>query len=81
MWVSRGNLKSDGRRGRLSTCKEAFRLAGAVQETSASDMSGDRGADLLRRVAIWSIRSSGCFKMILRGRRSTRQFFAAGAVL
>ena len=74
----RGNLKSDGRRGRLSTCKEAFRLA---QETSASDMSGDRGADSLRRVAIWSIRSSGCFKMILRGRCSTRQFFAAGAVL
>ena len=39
--------------------KVAFRLAGTVQETCSSDMLGGQGADFLRRVAFWSIRSSG----------------------
>jgi len=32
-------------------CKDAFPVAGAVQETSPSDMSGDQGTDLLRFAA------------------------------
>ena len=32
-------------------CQDAFRVAGAVQETSPSDMSGDQGTDLLRFAA------------------------------
>ena len=39
-------------------CKDAFRGAGAVQETCSSEMLGDPGADFLRQVAFWSIRSS-----------------------
>ena len=39
-------------------CKDAFRVAGAVQETHESEMLGGQGADFLRRVAFWSIRSS-----------------------
>ena len=37
-------------------CKDAFRLAGAVQETCSSEMLGGQGADFLRGVACWSIR-------------------------
>ena len=40
-------------------CKDAFRVAGAVQETCSSEMLGGRGADFLREVAFWSIRSVG----------------------
>jgi len=32
-------------------CKDAFRVAGAVQETDESDMLGGQGADFLRGVA------------------------------
>ena len=39
--------------------KDAFSVAGAVQETCSSEMLGGPGAELLRRVAFWSIRSSG----------------------
>ena len=38
--------------------KDAFRVAGAVPETCSSEMLGDQGADFLRRVTFWSIRSS-----------------------
>ena len=38
--------------------KDAFRVAGAVQETCSSEMLGGQGADFLRGVAFWSIRSS-----------------------
>ena len=38
--------------------KDACRVAGAVQETCSSEMLGGKGADLLRGVAFWSIRSS-----------------------
>ena len=39
-------------------CKDAFSVAGAVQETCSSEMLRGQGADFLRRVAFWSIRSS-----------------------
>ena len=42
-------------------CKDAFRVAGAVQETCSLEMLGllgGPGADFLREVAFWSIRSS-----------------------
>ena len=38
--------------------KDAFHVAGAVQETCSSEMLGGLGADFLRGVACWSIRSS-----------------------
>jgi len=38
--------------------KDAFRVAGAVQETCSSEMLGGGGANFLRGVAFWSIRSS-----------------------
>ena len=37
-------------------CKDAFSVAGAVQETS--EMLGGPGADFLKGAASWSIRSS-----------------------
>ena len=43
-------------------CKDAFRVAGAVQETCAAEMSGGQGVDFLRRVAFWSIRSLGLLR-------------------
>ena len=39
-------------------CKDAFSVAGAVQETCSSEMLGGPGADFLRGVAFLSIRSS-----------------------
>ena len=39
-------------------CKDEFSVAGAVQETCSSELLGGPGADFLRRVAFWSIRSS-----------------------
>ena len=39
-------------------CKDAFSVAGAVQETCSSEMLRGPGADFLRGVAFWSIRSS-----------------------
>ena len=39
-------------------CKDAFSVAGAVQETCLSMMLGGPGADFLRGVTFWSIRSS-----------------------
>ena len=61
--------------GRLKrVCKDAFSLAGAVQETCSSELLGSPGADFLRGVAFWSIRSSGLLRyaeMILRDRCST----------
>ena len=40
-------------------CKDGLNVAGAVQETCSSEMLGGQAADFLRRVALWSIRSSG----------------------
>ena len=39
-------------------CKDAFSVAGVVQETCLSEMLGGSGDDFLREVAFWSIRSS-----------------------
>ena len=36
-------------------CKDACRMAGAVEETCSSEMLGSQGADFLRGVACWSI--------------------------
>ena len=45
--------------GRLKRIwKDAFSVAGAVQETCSSEMLGGQGADFMREVAFWSIRSS-----------------------
>jgi len=42
--------------------KDAFRVAGAVQRTCSSEMLGGQGADFLRGVAFWSIRSCGLLR-------------------
>ena len=42
--------------------KDAFSVAGAVQETCSSEMLGGPGADFLRGVAFWSIRSVGLMR-------------------
>ena len=43
-------------------CKDAFSVVGAVQETCLSEMLGGPGADFMRGVAFWSIRSSGLLR-------------------
>ena len=67
-------------------CKDAFSVAGAIQETFSLELLGGQGADFLRGVAFWSIRSSGLLRWfrvtgtdstsydlasLFRGRRST----------
>ena len=52
-------------------CKDAFSGAGAIQETCSSEMLGGLGADFLRGVAFWSIRSSVLGRWFLRDRCST----------
>ena len=47
-------------------CKDAFSVAGAVQETCSSELLGGLGADFLRWVAFWSIRSSGLLRWFCR---------------
>ena len=42
--------------------KDAFSVAGAVQETCSSELLGGPGADFLIRVAFWSITSSGLLR-------------------
>ena len=39
-------------------CKEAFSVAGAVEEICSSELLGGPGADFRRGVAFWSIRFS-----------------------
>ena len=66
-------------------CKDAFSVAGALQETCSSELLGGPGADFLRGVAFWRIRFSG----LLRGfcvtgaalHMTWHHFFVAGAVL
>ena len=63
-WVSAVDIslhisKNDGRRGTFEEdLQNTFSVAGAVQETCSSEMLGGEGADFLRRVAFWSIKSS-----------------------
>jgi len=65
--------------------KNAFRVASAVQESCSSEMLGGQGDDFLRRVAFWSIKSSGllrCFCVTGAGLRVTwHHFCVAGAAL
>ena len=66
-------------------CKDAFRVAGAIQETCSSEMLGGQGADFLRVVAFWSIRSSGLLRWFCVTGAACRMtwyhFFVAGAVV
>ena len=55
-------FKNDGRRGVKKICKDEFRVAGTVQEACSSEMLGGQGADFLRGVEFWSIRSSGLLR-------------------
>ena len=53
------SFKNDVRRGTYAEdMADAFRMAGAVQETCSSELLGGPGADFLRRVAFWRIRPS-----------------------
>ena len=52
-------------------CKDAFRVAGAVQETCSSEMSGSQGADFLRGVSILEPQICRFAEMILPDRCST----------
>jgi hypothetical protein len=52
--------------------KDAFRAAGAVQKTCSSEMLGGQGADFLRSVAFWSIRSVGFLRTGLTNRQVDR---------
>ena len=66
-------------------CKDAFHLAGAVQETCSSEMLGGQGADFLRGVAFWSIRYVDFLRWFcVTGAAlpmTWHLFFVAGAVL
>ena len=65
--------------------KDASRVAGAVQETCSSELLGGPGADFLRGVAFWSIRSSvlGRWFCVTGAalRMTWHHFFVASAVL
>ena len=65
--------------------KDAFRVAGAVQETCPSKMLGGPGADFLRGATFWSIRSSGLLRWFcVTGaalRMTWHHFSRAGAAL
>ena len=78
--------KNDGRCGTFEEdLKDAFRVACAVQETCSSEMLGGQGADFLRGVALWSIKSSGLLRWFcVTGaalRMTWHHFFVAGAAL
>ena len=62
-------------------CKDAFRVAGAIQETYSSEMWGGQGADFLRSVAFLEHQIFRFAKMILRLRMTWHHFFVAGAIL
>ena len=52
--------KKDGRRGTFE--EDLQRCIFRVQETSSSELFGGPGADFLRRVTFWSLRSSGLLR-------------------
>ena len=66
-------------------CKDAFSVAGAVQETCSSEMLGGEGGDFLRGVAFWSMRFSGLLRWFCMTGAALPMtwlhFFVAGAVL
>ena len=58
-WGFCSNLKALAGVGHMQRIwQDAFGVAGAVQKTCSSEMLGGPGADFLRGVAFWSIRSS-----------------------
>ena len=81
--------KNDGRRQAWDTlkriCNDAFSVAGAAQETCSSELLRGPGADFLRRVAFWSLRSSGLLRSFwVTGaalRMTWHHFFVAGAII
>ena len=66
-------------------CKDAFSVAGAVQKTCSWERLGGQGADFLRGVTFWGIRSVGLLRWFcVTGaalRMTWHPFFVAGAVL
>jgi len=65
-------------------CKDAFSMAGAIQETCSSEMLGGPGAHFLRGVAFWSMRSSGLLRFCVASaalRMTWYHFFVARAAL
>ena len=66
-------------------CKQVFRMADAIQATHESNMVGSPGADFLRLVTFWSIRSSGAIRRFCVTGAALRMtwphLFVAGAVL
>ena len=66
-------------------CKDAYSVAGAVQETCSSELLGGPGPDFLRGVAFWSVRSSGLLRWFcVTGATicmTWHHVFRAGAVL
>ena len=66
-------------------CKDAFSVAGAAQETCSSELLTGQGADFLRGVAFWSIRSLGLLRWFcVTGaalRMTWHHFFVAGAIV
>ena len=66
-------------------CKDAFSVAGAVQETCSSEMLGGPGADFRRGVAFWSLRSSGLLRWFCATgaalRMTWHHFFVASAII
>ena len=54
MMVDMGHLKR--------VCKDVFSVIGAIQEICLSELLGGPGADFLREVVFWNIRSSGLLK-------------------
>ena len=77
--------KNDGRHGAFEEDLDEFRVAGAIQETCSSEMFWGLGADFLRGVAFWSIRSSVLLRWFcVTGaalRMTWHHFFVAGAIL
>ena len=72
MWGFCRSFKNDGRHGTFEEIwKDAFRVAGAVQETCSSEMLGGQGADFLRGGCILEHKIFSFGKMILRDRCST----------
>ena len=59
-WGFYSMSKNDGRRGTFE--EDLQRCIGAVQEICSSKVLGGQGADFLRGVAFWSIRSSGLLR-------------------
>ena len=65
--------------------KDAFSVAGTVQETWSSELLGGPGADFLRKVAFWSLKSSGLLRWFCVTSAALRMtwhhFSVAGAVV